>query len=130
MDPITSQLSPSRGPPSSPEKLSTVPRPDSQFVFSAKANLASVHSSDARLLDTTNIVAQASLPSFLSPPFSSILSRGWQEGMQPTKIRHTNRRQMTMENRLPRDRILQNSNDNFLRIHSREEFPTNGNKID
>lgn len=70
------------------QRNTTVPRPDSQFVFTAKANLASVHSSDARLLDTTNIVArfQASLFHVL---VSSSFLRYFIVGMgrrDPTKI--------------------------------------------
>lgn len=66
------------------QRNTTVPRPDSQFVFTAKANLASVHSSDARLLDTTNIVArfQASLRALVSSSYF-IAGMGRRD---PTKI--------------------------------------------
>lgn len=84
MDPITRQLSPSRGPPSSPEKHHRAPTRFKVFVFTAKANLASVHSSDARLLDTTNIVArfQASLRALVSSSYF-IAGMGRRD---PTKI--------------------------------------------
>lgn len=69
-----------------------------------------------------SISALVSLSSFLLYFIAGMARRD-----AANKDRHTNRRQMTMENRLPRDRILRNSNHNFVvRIHSRVEFPTNG----
>lgn len=76
-----------------------MPRPDSQFVFTAKANLASVHSSDARLLDTTNIVArfQASLYALVSSSFLRYFTAGMGR-RDPANNDRMNRRHMMMEN--------------------------------
>lgn len=81
------------------QRNTTVPRPDSQFVFTAKANLASVHSSDARLLDTTNIVArfQASLYALVSSSFLRYFTAGMGR-RDPANNDRMNRRHMMMEN--------------------------------
>lgn len=108
------------------QRNTTVPRPDSQFVFTAKANLASVHSSDARLLDTTNIVARFSLcPRFVL--FSPLFYRG--DGKKGSNQQWSH--ESTTYDDGKRDRItwiLLGIQTTICSIDESPKFPTNENK--
>lgn len=87
MDPITSQLSPSRGPPSSPEKHHRAP---TRFTVCFHSKSKPGERPLERRSITRHNKHRCPLPSFPLCPrfvlFSPLFYRGWEEGIQPTMI--------------------------------------------